>query len=190
MFSLKSRFARLSTSLVLATALTLGAALPTFAADSITQQLNGGSRSASVADLSLTAVSYSHSVQAQTGTMTLTADDSSATGAGWHVTIVSSDFVYSGTNGGTNIPKANFSITSAATPAMTAGQVWDATGGPKVPSTSPVGALDTARTVIQADAAFGQGTYTQALGVSLSIPAQSRAGTYTGTLTTSITAAP
>lgn len=190
MFSLKSRFTRLSASLVVTTVLTLGAALPAFAADTVSQTLNGGTKTASVADLTLTAVNYSHSAQAQTGTMTLTADDSTATGAGWNVTILSSAFVYSGANSGTNIPAVNFSITSAATPAMTAGQVVDATGGPKVPATSPVGTLDSARKVIQANAAFGQGTYTQAIGVSLSIPAQSRAGAYTGTLTTSITAAP
>jgi hypothetical protein len=190
MFSLKSRFTRLSASLVVTTILTLGATLPAFASDTISQTLNGGTRTASVADLTLTAVNYSHSAQAQTGTMTLTADDSTATGAGWNVTILSSAFVYSGANSGTNIPAVNFSITSAATPAMTAGQVVDATGGPKVPATSPVGTLDSARKVIQANAAFGQGTYTQGIGVSLSIPAQSRAGAYTGTLTTSITAAP
>ena len=46
------------------------------------------------------------------------------------------------------------------------------------------------RKVVQANAGYGLGTYTQALDVSLTIPAQSRAGTYTGTLTTTIAAAP
>ncbi|CAN5461824.1 hypothetical protein BH20CHL6_BH20CHL6_15370 [soil metagenome] len=55
---------------------------------------------------------------------------------------------------------------------------------------SPVGTLDSARKVVQANAGYGEGTYTQDLGVSLLIPAQSRAGTYTGTLTTTISAAP
>jgi hypothetical protein len=73
---------------------------------------------------------------------------------------------------------------------MTAGQAVDATNGPKVPATSPLATLETARKVIQAEANYGQGTYTQALGVRLVIPGMSRAGTYTGTLTTSITAAP
>ena len=86
MFSLKSRFTRLSASLVVTTVLTLGAALPAFAADTISQSLTGGSRTASVADLTLSAVAYSHSVQAQTGTMTLTADDSTATLAGKEIT--------------------------------------------------------------------------------------------------------
>ncbi|MGH2771828.1 MAG: WxL domain-containing protein [Actinomycetota bacterium] len=162
------------------------------AADTVIQQLIGGTRTASVADLTMSSVNYSHSAQTNTGSMTLTADDSSGTGLGWNVTIQSSAFVYSGSNGGTNIPAANLSLTSAAAPSATAGQAVDVlgVGGPKVPVVSPVGTLDSARKTVQALVAFGQGTYTQALGVSLSIPAQSRAGTYTGTLTTTISAAP
>lgn len=161
-----------------------------FAADSVTQTVTPGTRTASNANLTLTAVTYSHTAQTQTGSMTLTADDSTGSGAGWNVTILSSAFVYTGTNSGTNIPAANFSLTSAAAPTATAGQAVDVTGGPKVPTISPVGTLDTARKTVQANAGFGLGTYTQALGVSLSIPAMSRAGTYTGTLTTTIAAAP
>jgi hypothetical protein len=95
-----------------------------------------------------------------------------------------------GDNGGTNIPAANFSITSAAAPTATAGQAVDAIGGPKVPVVSPLGTLDSPRKTLQALLTFGNGTYTQALGVSLSIPADSAAGTYTGTLTITISAAP
>lgn len=166
------------------------AAMPVLAVDTVTQAVNAGTRSASVADTTLTAVTYSHSAQTNTGSLTLTADDSSGTGAGWNVTILSSAFAYTGTNGGTAIPAANFSITSAAAPTMTAGQAIDATGGPKVPATGSTGTLDVARKTIQANAGFGQGTYTQALGVSLNIPAQSRAGTYTGTLTVTISSGP
>ena len=186
----KVRTPRRSLSIVLAVAATMALALPVAAADSVTQAVTAGSRTASVAALTLGSVEYSHSAPPSTGSMTLTADDSSGSGAGWNVTIQSSDFVYTGANSGTDIPAANFSLTSAATPAMTAGQAVDGTGGPKVPSTSPVGTLDSARKVIAADANFGKGTYTQALGVSLAIPAQSAAGTYTGTLTTTISAAP
>jgi hypothetical protein len=165
-------------------------AVPVLAADTVVQVVNGGARTASVADLTLTPLTYSNNAQSNAGTMTLTVDDASGTGAGWNVTIQSSAFVYSGANNGTNIPAANFSLTAAATPIMTAGQAVDATNGPKVPASSPVGTLDSARKVIQANANYGLGTYTQALSVSLSVPAQSRAGTYTGTLTTTISAAP
>ena len=163
---------------------------PAFAADQVTQAVDPGTRTASIANLTLAAVNYSHSAQTQTGTMTLTADDSTGSGAGWNVTVQSSAFVYSGANGGTNIPAANFALTSAAQPVMTAGQAVDNSSGPKVPNSSPIGTLDSARKTVQAGAGYGQGTYTQALGVELTIPAQSRAGTYTGTLTVTISAGP
>lgn len=180
------RYRRIAASAVVAGALALGVVVPAFAADTVTQSITAGTRSASVADVTLPAVNYSHSAQTSTGTMTLSADDSSGSDAGWNVTIVSSAF----TNGGATIPASDFSLTSAATPAMTAGQAVDATNGPMVPATSPVGALDAARKVEQANAGYGKGTYTQDLGVSLTIPADSLAGTYTATLTTTIAAAP
>lgn len=167
---------------------------PAFAVNTVTQAVTAGTRTASVADLALTSTAYSHTAQTSTGSMTLTADDSTGSNAGWNVTIQTSAFVWSagsgGASSGTNIPAANFSLTSAAAPVMTAGQAVDVTGGPKVPATSPVGTLDSARKTVQANTTFGNGTYTQALGVSLSIPAYSAAGTYTGTLTTTIAAAP
>lgn len=175
-------------SIILAAVATVALTLPVAAADTITQTITAGSRTASVADLTLTSVAYSHSAQTNTGTMVVTADDSTGSNLGWNVTILSSAFVHSG--GGTSIPAANFSLTSAAAPTRNAGQAIDATGGPKVPVVSPVGTLDSARKTVQAVVLFGNGNYSQNLGVSLSIPAQSAAGTYTGTLTTSITAAP
>lgn len=170
-------------------ALALGAT-PALAADVVTQAVTGGTRTASVANLTLASVAYSHTAQTSTGSMTLTADDSTGSNAGWNVTILSSAFVYTGTNSGTNIAATGFSLASAAAPVMTAGEAVSTTDGPKVPTVSPVGTLDSARKTVQANANFGSGTYTQALGVSLAIPAQSAAGTYTGTLTTTIAAAP
>ena len=165
--------------------------LPASAVNTVTQTVNAGTRTASVADASLGAVSYSHSAQSGTGTLILTADDSSGSGAGWNVTVQTSAFVYSGSFGGTNIPAANLSLTSASGATSTAGEAVDVVGGPKVPLTLiPPVALDTARKVLQAELTFGEGTYTQNLGVSLSIPAQSRVGTYTGTLTVTTAAGP
>lgn len=168
----------------------LAATSSALAVNTVTQVVNGGSRTASIADLTLTAKSYSHSNQSSTGTMVLTSDDSTGTGAGWNVTVQSSAFAYTGANGGTAIPAANFSITTANAPTATAGQAVDATNGPKVPAAGATGALDVARKVIQANVGFGLGTYSQNLDVSLTIPGQSRAGTYTGTMTVTITAAP
>jgi hypothetical protein len=147
--------------------------------------------SASIANLSLPPVTFSTGVQTSTGTMTLTVTDTSPiTGLGWNVTILASAFVYSGPNGGSNIPAASFVLTSAAAPARVSGQAIDPTNGPKVPATSPLGPLNIARKVLQANALSGAGTYTQALGVSLTIPARARTGTYTTSLTTTIAIGP
>lgn len=176
---------------ILAASLLAGVlALPVAAVDQVTQVITSGTRSASIANLAMPGVSYSHSPQTTSGTMTLTVDDSTGSNLGWNVTVQASAFVYSGTNGGSDIPAANFSLTSASGATRTAGQALDAVGGPAVPLVSPVGTLDSARKVLHAQPLFGNGTYTQQLGVSLSIPAQSAAGTYTGTLTTTIAAAP
>jgi hypothetical protein len=167
-------------------------ALPVGAADSVTQAVTAGTRTASVANLALSSVAYSHSVQASNGSMALTADDSTGSGAGWNVTILSSAFVLSGGDGTKDISAANFALTAADAPVVTAGQAINVTAGngPAIPTISPVGTLDSARKTVQAGVGFGQGTYTQNLPVTLTIPAYSAAGTYTGTLTTSITAAP
>jgi WxL domain surface cell wall-binding len=182
-------------------ALGLGAALllvgtlaaPAIAANTVTQDITGSGLTASVADLSLPGVAYQNGAHDVTGTMLLTADDSTGSGAGWNVTIQSSDFMWVGTaNGGIDIPAAKFALTSAAAPTKIAGQAIGAalSTGPQVPPTSPNGSLDTPRKTLVATAAYGAGTYTQALSVTLTIPAQSRVGTYTGTLTTTITSAP
>jgi spore coat protein U-like protein len=185
------RHRRLTTALTVAAALSVTLAMPASAVNTVTQTVNAGTRSSSIADLTLGAVSYSHSAQASTGTMVLTADDSSGSGAGWNVTVQGSNFVYSGPNGGTDIPAANFSITAASAATMTAGEAVDGTGGPKVPASfSAPATLDAARKTLQANATFGEGTYTQDLSVSLSIPAQSRVGTYTGTMTVTISSGP
>jgi len=164
-----------------------------FAADvPVSQAVTAGTLSASNAAPTLASVVTSHVAQTTSGNMTLTADDSTGSGAGWNVTIQSSAFVYSGSNLGTDIPATNFSLASAAPPVMTAGQVIDLTAGdgPELPTIIPAGTLDTPIKTVQAGIGYGQGTYSQALGVSLTIPADSRAGTYTGTLTTTISSAP
>lgn len=185
------RFTRFTISFALTLLVALSTVLPAFAINEVSLTLTAGTLTSSIADTSLTALSYSNSSQSRTGSMTLTADDSTGSGLGWNVTVLSSAFVYSGSAiDATNIPAVNFAITTANAPSMTAGQAIDATNGPKVPSSGATGTLDSAHKVIQANASYGLGTYTQALAVSLAVPAQSRAGTYTGTMTVTISAAP
>jgi hypothetical protein len=184
---------RLALTLGMSTLLVAAFAGPVVAADTVTQAITGSGLTASVADLTLPSVAYQNAAHDVTGTMTLSVDDSTGSGAGWNVTIESSAFVWVGTaNGGTDIPASKFALTSAAAPTVIAGQAVSValSTGPQVPPTSPLGTLNTPRKTLVATAAYGAGTYSQALGVTLTIPAQSRVGVYTGTLTTTITSAP
>ena len=164
---------------------------PAFAG-TVTQQITGGGLSASVADLALTSSGYNNAAHDVSGTMVVTADDSRGTGAGWSVTVEGSEFTYSGAAGGTDIPAANFALTSAEQPTWVAGQLVSLTAanGPQIPPEIVYGSLETPIKTIRATAAYGAGTYRQNLGVTLTIPAQSHVGTYTGTLTTTISATP
>ena len=179
-------------SLGLGTMLISGGAGLALATESVTvsQTLTGGTRSASVVSMVLAQAPYSHSAQTTAGAVMLTVDDSSGSGQGWNVLVQSSDFVYSGQNSGKDIPAANFAVVAANVPTSTEGQAVDASAGPKAPESGSTGSLDSPRKTMQAQANAGMGTYTQKLDVRLTIPANSLAGSYTGTVTTTITAAP
>ena len=165
-----------------------------FATDTVTQVIAaGGGLSASVANMTFPPVAYENATHDVSGTMVLTADDSRGTSAGWSVTIQTSAFVYTGSAGGIDIPAANFALTSAEEPIWIAGQPVSliASTGPQIPIEGIVyGSLATPLKTIRATAAYGNGTYSQNLGVTLTIPGQSKVGTYTGTLTTTISATP
>lgn len=154
------------------------------AADSTaTVAVAGGSLTASATDVTLEGVTTAHAAQNSTGNLTLTVDDLSGTGDGWNVTQQVGAFTYSGTNGGTNIGAANFSVTTAGPATSTAGA--DATGVTTGGTT--VGTLDTAKTVASATVGNGEGAYTVPVDVNLVVPADSRAGNYSATLTTTVT---
>ncbi len=68
------------------------------------------------------------------------------------------------------------------------GQVIDAIGGPKL--VNEVGTLNQSRKVLPANAGYGLGSYSQVLGVKLTIPAVALPGTYRAIMTTTITTGP
>lgn len=153
---------------------------------------SAGTLSASYANATLAGVTYSLAEQVTpSANLTLTAADGTGTGAGWNVTVISSDFVYTGSNGGTDIPAANFVFGTPGTPTAvgTDSQAVSATAG-QGPEAGTGGSMGTARKVIMAGAGYGQGSYDQTVGATLTVPAKSRVGTYTGTLTTTIAAGP
>lgn len=180
-------YRRFVAGLGLATMLTVSMAMPAFAAEVVTTGVTGGDRTASVADMTIPNVDYSHLEQTATSpAMTLSVDDSTGTADGWNVTVDSTDFVHAS---GVNIPAGNFVLDTPALPAVTAGQAVSLVAG-EGPEAGVGGSLDVERKVIKAGIDFGQGAYTQSLGSTLTFPAYSQAGTYTATLTVTISAAP
>src|SRR6185436_112441 len=132
---------RLALALGAGALLVAAVAGPAFAADSVTQVITGSGLTASVADLTMASVAYQNASHNVTGTLVLTVDDSTGSGAGWNVTIQSSAFHWVGTaNGGIDIPASNFALTSAAAPVMVSGQAVSValSTGPQVPPTSPL----------------------------------------------------
>ena len=187
---MRVRLRRLGLSVVATTAIAAAGPLVTLAA-----------LTAAVADLAMAPITYSHAAQVRSGILTLTATDTGALGlgltnSGWNVTLLSSAFAYSGPNAGTAIPASNLAITTAHPPSRISGQAISPAGGPR--TTNVTGALNVARKTIQADGPtgfivltyYGIGTYSQAIDVNLTVPGQSRAGTYTATLTVTISAGP
>ena len=152
--------------------------------------------SASIADLTMAQLPYSHAPQTSAGTLSLTVTDTGScilficSNDGWHVTVQASDFSYSGPNLGTAIPAANLSITQANPPTRLSGQAISPQGGPRVPASNATGTLDTPRETLEADDDFGLGSYRQLIDVTLVVPGQSRAGTYRSTLTVTISSGP
>ncbi|MEY2420256.1 MAG: hypothetical protein QOI95_323 [Acidimicrobiaceae bacterium] len=172
----------LGAGLVIATSL-LASISPAFGDIGVT--VVPGTRAASATDLVLPEVNSEHVSRYTSGAVTLWADDSTGSGAGWAVTVQADDFTGPGA-----IPAANLSAYWAAPVATIAGQPVDADGGPDIQSSLALGPLDQPRTLMQAFEGFGMGTYSQQVGLLLKVPADTLAGSYTTELTVSITAAP
>ncbi len=168
-------------------ALSFAIAIPALAVDTVTQQINGGTRTASIADATLTAVNYAHTDQTNTGLLSLTADDSTGSDQGWNVTVQAGNFV----DGTKSIAASNFAITGFGTITVNAGQAIDTAGTPPGgPKTGVTGTLDVARKVFLAEAGYGKGNYTLPINVQLTIPGTTLAGTYVSTLTVTISSGP
>lgn len=172
---------------VVALALAAVTVVPSLADATVTQTITDGSRTADLSSLTFDPLGYSNAEQLSSGTMTLTADDSTGTGSGWNVTIQASDFAYSGSYAGTAIPAANASIVTPGAPVLVAGEAITTEFGPFA---GAGGSLDTPRKVLYANAGGGKGTYSQELPVVLTIPAGSLVGSYTSNFTVTMAAGP
>lgn len=146
-------------------------------------------RTASIASLTMAVATVTHVTQNRPGTLVLSVSDT--VGSGWNVTVQSSAMAYSGLYGTTpanDIPAANLSLGTPVTPVRVSGQAVNGVNGPKVVGTG--GVLTTAIKVINANSGYGLGSYTQNLPLTVVIPKNPRQGTYTATLTVTITVGP
>lgn len=155
--------------------------------------IKAGPRTAALSNVDFgddNSVGYSQVAHEITGTATLSVEDKSGSAAGWAVTVQASEFVWSrGANTATSataIPASAFAIRTTGVAAAVAGggQAWAATAVPRT------GTLSGAVTVLTAASSTGQGSYTMPVTVALQIPAASRAGSYTSTLTTTLSVSP
>jgi hypothetical protein len=160
-----------------------GMAGTAFAADTgsvvnATAGVIGGDRTATLGgDVAFPAVDASHSDVAATDQATsVEVNDLSATDAGWAVTIVSSDLAGPS---GTSIPAADVSVDSF-------GDLTPISGVSTGITTGSTGSIGSAVTLLSAPVTDGVGDYTQAFDLGMVVPADSLAGSYSGTLTVTI----
>jgi hypothetical protein len=124
-----------------------------------------------------------------TYTLPLTAVDTTGSGAGWNLTITSTQFT---TGGGTPHTLAtNASTITGVTSACASGTCTNPTNAVTYPVSVPAGATaPTAVKLFNAAASTGLGSFTVTPTVGVFVPATSFAGSYSSTLTVAIVSGP
>jgi hypothetical protein len=156
---------------------------PTSTSD-VTAGVTSGVRSAALGLAAFGLVPFSHGEQLVDTTATLAVDDLTGAGIGWNVTLSSSALTWTAANGGpttgTDLPASALAVTTVGEITTVAGENW-------VGDTA-IGALGSPVKVLSTSG--GNGSYTTPLTLTLTVPGQASVGTYAGTLTTTISAAP
>jgi len=124
-----------------------------------------------------------------TYTLPLTAVDTTGSGAGWNLTVTSTQFT---TGGGTpHLLAANASTITGATSVCASGTCTNPTNAVTYPVVVPAGATPpTAVKFFNAAASTGLGSFTVTPTVGVFVPATTFAGSYSSTLTVSIVSGP
>lgn len=199
MYGITTRIKRFGLGLGLAATMALSAVMPTLAADG-TVTITGGTLAFGTAPVvnAATGVNLNGLDTSTPYTINLDVNDPTGTGAGWNVTMTSTTFAGppTGTAANTGKSLATGASTIAARPATScySGSTCTlATDGTVVsyPYTVPAGAVaPTATKMYSAAANTGLGRMTFSPTVSIAIPANTYAGTYTSTVTLSLLSAP
>ena len=158
---------------------------PVTSLSDVTAGVSAGVRSVSLADATFGTASFSHGNQDLTATPTLNVDDLTGAKLGWNVTLQATDLTWTATNGGpdggSSIPASALFFSGTSAVSSTAGDDWSGNLGTTGTLNSPVTILSTNG---------GNGAYSGTVNLTLTIPGQTTVGTYAGTLTTTISAAP
>lgn len=172
--------------------LALGPALPAAADDIILQSdLNGGSLTlTSPTTLTFPAVTLNGMDQTTSAALNLIVDDATGTGAGWNLTITSTTFT--GTGG--TPPTLSTTATTILNPVgfdCRAGTCTNPTNSITAPVTVPAATVaPTAVKFFNAALSTGLGEFDVIPTLQVAIPANTRADTYTSTLTVTLTSGP
>ena len=95
--------------------------LPLAVASLVTAAPARAEPAASLTSVTLPSVGYSHHDRTSSGRVTLTVTDDTAGDLGWHVTVESTDLVYSGDFHGEDIPASKLAVTAVEDPTRTSG---------------------------------------------------------------------
>lgn len=191
MLVLKHRIISLCIGFMLITVLTLSSSAVTFA-DSTTGTLsvNGGTLTEVNATTPAPSATLNGTDQTVTYSLVITATDATGSGNGWNLTITSTQF---STGGGTPKTLSNTAsiITGVTIVCVSGSTCTNPTNNVTYPLTVPAGS--TAPTAVEfynASTNSGMGKFTVTPTVSITIPANTFAGTYTSTITLAAVSGP
>jgi hypothetical protein len=164
----------------------------TSASPTVTGTVTGGALSVATSAAPTFSANLASGDSTPTYTLPLTAVDTTGTGAGWNLTITSTQFT---TGGGTPHTLATNASTITATPAPTvacaSGTCTNPTNAVTYPLVVPAAATaPTAVKFFNAAANTGLGSFTVTPTVGVFVPATTFAGSYSSTLTVSIVSGP
>ena len=186
----KHRAAALTAVLTLAgLASAAGADAATTANPTVTGTVTAGALSVATTAAPAFSANLASGDSTPTYTLPLTAVDTTGTGAGWNLTVTSTQFT---TGGATpHLLAANASTLTGATSACASGTCTNPTNAVTYPVVVPAGATPpTAVKFFNAAANTGLGSFTVTPTVGVFVPATTFAGSYSSTLTVSIVSGP
>jgi hypothetical protein len=167
------------------------AAVPAIAdTANVTATITGGSLSESTSATPSFAVTLDGTDKTPSYTLPLTAIDARGTGAGWNLTITSTQFTTGGATPNTLATNAS-SVTGVTSACVGGSTCTNPTNSVTYPLNVPAAPVaPTAVKLFNAAANTGMGKFTVTPTVQVAVPANTYAGTYTSTVTLAVVSGP